>query len=164
MDQKEVLKLLEQNHIRYIYREHPPVYTMEEMRQLHLEHENGVALNLFLRDDKKRNYYLVSADGSARISLKALRHILGSRPLSFASENDLMRILGLPKGSVSTLGALNDTEHLCQTVIDIRFQNRLIGVHPLENTATVWMKGGDLFALLEKQGHNVRWADLNQIL
>lgn len=164
MDQKEVLKLLEQNHISYIYREHPPVYTMEQMRQLRLEHENDVALNLFLRDDKKRNYYLVSLDGNSHISLKALRHILGSRPLSFASENDLMRILGLKKGNVSALGALNDTDHLCQTVIDIRYQNRLIGVHPLENTATVWIKGSDLYALLEKYGHDVRWADLNQIL
>lgn len=164
MNRTEVLKLLDQNQIEYIYEEHPAVYTMEEMRQLHLEHESDVAINLFLRDDKKRNYYLLSADGSSHVSLKALRHILGSRPLSFASENDLMRILGLQKGCVTALGALNDTDHIARTVLDIRFQNRLIGVHPLENTATVWMKGTDLFGLLEKQGCDVRWADLNQII
>lgn len=164
MNREEILKLLENRNIDYIYAEHPAVFTMEEMRQLHLQHEDDVALNLFLRDDKKRNYYLISTDGNTHISLKALRHILGSRPLSFAGEYDLERITGLKKGSVSPLGILNDRDHLCQCFIDIRFENRLIGIHPLENTATVWMKGKDLFELLKKEGHTVSWADLNQML
>ena len=164
MNKTDVLALLKKEKTEFTLTEHPPVFTMEEMRQLHLEHEEDVAVNLFLRDDKKRNYYLVSADGKTRTDLKALRHILGSRPLSFASENDLKRILGLEKGNVCTFGILNDRDHRCEAVIDIRFQNRLIGIHPMENTATVFLKGSDLFALILKHGCRVRWADLNQIV
>ena len=64
--------------------------------------------NLFLRDDKKRHYYLVVVKKDKAVDLKGLRALLGSRPLSFASEQDLSRCLGLPKGAVTPLGILND--------------------------------------------------------
>jgi Ala-tRNA(Pro) deacylase len=32
----------------------------------------------------------------------------------------------------------------------------LIGLHPNDNTATIWMKATDLVKLLEEDGHTVR--------
>ena len=46
--------------------------------------------NLFVRDDKKRNYYLITVKGNKRIDLKEFRKKNETRPLSFASENDLL--------------------------------------------------------------------------
>jgi Ala-tRNA(Pro) deacylase len=164
MNKKELISLLEKEKIAFTCIEHPPVFTMEEMRQLNLPHTEDVPVNLFLRDDKKRNYYLVTMDPAGQTSLKAMRHILGSRPLSFASEKDLYEILGLEKGHVTPFGILNDTEKRSEAVIDIRFQNRPAGIHPLENTATVFLDGSDLYRFLEKQGCRIRWTDFRQIL
>ncbi|MBQ7992593.1 MAG: prolyl-tRNA synthetase associated domain-containing protein [Solobacterium sp.] len=164
IDREKLLRLLEKEKVAYTMEEHAPVFTMEEMRQLHLPHEKDVAVNLFLRDDKKRNYYLVTMDGSAKTDLKAMRHILGSRPLSFASESDLKKILNLEKGHVTPFGILNDEEKKAEAVIDIRFMKTQTGVHPMENTATVFLDGSDLYSFLEKQGCRVRWADFTQVL
>lgn len=164
MNRKEILKLLEKEKIDYICEEHPPVFSMEDVLALNLEHEKDFALTLFLRDDKKKNYYLLSADRSMKTDLKALKHILGTRPLSYASDRDFERILRLKKENVSLFGIFNDEEQSVEAVIDIRFQNRLIGLHPLVNTATVFLKGDDLFRLLQKKGIPVRWAEFRQLI
>lgn len=164
MNKKEILKLLEKEKIDYIYEEHPPVFSMEDLFSLNPEHGKDIALTLFLRDDKKKNYYLLSTDRSMKPDLKALKHILGTRPLSYASDRDFERILRLKKESASLFGIFNDEEQMAEAVIDIRFQNRLIGVHPLINTATVFLKGDDLYRLLQEKGISVRWAEFRQFI
>lgn len=164
MKRNDVLKLLDERKIAYRYQEHPAVYTMEEMHALHLEGEKSVAKNLFLRDDKKREYYLVSIGTDDSVDLKTLRQIIGSRPLSFASEKDLKKLLKLEKGSVTPLGLLNDSERKVHFLADIRFQNRMIGIHPMENTATVWMKTEDLMDLLAEHGSPVQFIQIRQLL
>ena len=59
MKRQEILALLDQKHISYELIEHPAIYTIEEGRAVHMPHSEDVAKNLFLRDDKKRNYYLL---------------------------------------------------------------------------------------------------------
>jgi hypothetical protein len=53
---------------------------------------------------------------------------------------------------------------MAEAVIDIRFQNRLIGLHPLINTATVFLEGDDLYRLLQEKGISVRWAEFRQFI
>ena len=53
-----------------------------------------VAKNLFLRDDKRREYYLVAVRQDKRVDLKALRRALGSRPLSFGRTRSLRSCWG----------------------------------------------------------------------
>ena len=108
--------------------------------------------NLFVRDDKKRAYFLVVAHGEKKVELKALQQKIGSRRLSFASEADLEAILGLLKGSVTPFGALHDETHRTTVLLDEAFRGGLIGVHPNENTATVWLQTEDLAALLRQHG------------
>ena len=160
MERKDILHLLDENGIVYRIVEHPAVFTMEEMHALHLEQEDAVARNLFLRDDKKRNWYLLVLHGDRPADLKELRHMLGSRPLSFASESSLNELLGLQKGAVTPLGVLNDKEHLVQVVFDEEYRHQTIGVHPDSNTATIWMNCDDLVRLLELSGSSVRWLDI----
>lgn len=164
MKKNDVLKLLDDRKIACRYQEHPAVYTMEEMHALHLEGEESIAKNLFLRDDKKREYYLVSIGTDDAVDLKTLRQVIGSRPLSFASEKDLKKYLKLEKGSVTPLGLLNDTERRVHFLADMRFQNHLIGIHPMENTATVWMKTEDLMDLLAEHGSPVQFIQIRQLL
>ena len=164
MNKDETLRFLKKKHIPFDLYEHEAVFTMEEMKQQNLPCEKDIAVNLFLRDDKKRNYYLITFTPEHRTDLNALRHIIGSRRLSFASENDLEKMLKLKKGNVTPLAALNDEEHTIHVFVDVRFKDRMIGVHPMENTATVYMKADDLFELLKDQGCDISWADFRQIL
>ena len=85
-----------------------------------------------------------------------------NRPLRFASENDLMDILGLIPGAVTPLGILNDEERKVQVFLDREFLEgrKLIGVHPNENTATVWLKTEDLLDIIKEHDNPVQVLEL----
>lgn len=72
-----------------------------------------------------------------------------------------MDILGLIPGAVTPLGLLNDREHKTTFWLDKSFLegSGLIGVHPNDNTATVWLKTQDLLRLLEENGTQVTLFD-----
>lgn len=144
--------LLDSRGIPYEAVEHPAVYTMDEMEALHLPGQDRVLKNLFLRDDKRRSYYLVSMAGDRTADLKALRHSIPSRPLSFASPRELDRFLHLEPGHVTPLAALNDESRTVTVVLDRDLAGRTVGVHPLENTATVFLALEDVQKLLEDHG------------
>ena len=161
MEKEQVLSLLEEKGISYRLIEHPAAHTIEEMDALGVENAQQIAKNLFLRDDKKRDYYLICLQKDKTADLKTLRQTLGCRPLSFASETDLQQYLALPKGAVTPLGALNDTTHR----VRLRFDRTLagfatVGVHPNDNTATVFLKLTDLMELLQGFGSDVELIDL----
>lgn len=134
---------------------------MEEMSKLNLEDDTEVVKNLFIRDDKKQNYYLILVKGDKRVNLKELRNNLGLRPLTFASEEDLEKYLGLKKGSVTILGILNDTEHKVKVLIDNDIKVfKEIGAHPNENTASIWLTLEDIEKILKLNNVNYNFIDL----
>ena len=59
---------------------------------------HGILKNLFVRDDKKRNYYLITVKGNKRADLKEFKIQNNLRPLSFASGQDLYNIMQLTPG------------------------------------------------------------------
>ena len=111
-------------------------------------------------DDKHQNFWLVTLPKDKKLNLKALRTQLGSRRLTFAAAEELDAMLNLPPGSVTPLGALNDSEGRVPVIIDSAFKERLIGVPLLTNTATIWLNGADLALLLTQQGHKINWLAL----
>lgn len=158
---EEVYKYLDSLNIKYKKVEHKAVFTMEEMSKLNLEDESEVVKNLFIRDDKKQNYYLILVKGDKRVNLKELRNNLGLRPLTFASEEDLEKYLGLKKGSVTILGILNDTEHKVKVLIDNDIKKfKEIGAHPNENTASIWLTLKDIEKILKLNNVCYNFIDL----
>lgn len=157
MNKEEIYTLLAAEQIRYEVTEHKAVYNMAEVAKIELPYPEADAKNLFIRDDKKRNYYLITVKGDKHINLKAFRQQNNTRPLSFASADDLMNMLGLIPGAVTPLGLLNDTAGRVQFWLDQAFLNApgLIGVHPNDNTATVWLKAEDLIHILRRHGTQV---------
>lgn len=156
MNQEEILKLLDEKKIEYTLVHHKAVFTIDEMNEVDVPNKDRIAKNLFLRDDKKRSYYLVSIEETKRADLKALRTLLSSRPLSFASEDDLVYILSLKKGEVTPFGLLNDKEHKAVFILDSYFEGGIIGIHPNDNTATVFLKTADLISILAGIGTKIR--------
>ena len=159
MTKQETYDYLVEHSVAYEITEHPAVYNMAEMAEVPLLYPDADAKNLFVRDDKKRHYYMITVQGDKRVDLKAFRKQHGLRNLSFASADDLMSILGLIPGAVTPLGLLNDQERKVELYLDAAF-SELIGVHPNDNTATVWMKTVDLIRMIEEHGNTVRVVDI----
>ena len=160
-EKKRILALLDEMKISYQLAEHPAVYTIEEMERLQIAHMDRVVKNLFIRDDKKRNYYLVMLKNDKNANLKELRSRINSKPLTFASEDDLKKYMGLSKGEVTPFGALNDTDNAVTVIIDKDLKKYdFIGVHPNDNTATVYISVDDLVKILDNKGQRVMFLEL----
>ena len=146
MNKQEIYAFLTAKGLWHEITEHRAVYTVAELSDIAVPYPEADAKNLFVRDDKKQNYYLITVKGNKRADLKAFRKANQTRPLSFAPESELLRILGLTAGSVTPFGILNDAK---------REAPGLIGVHPNDNTATVWLKAKDLAGIIQEHGNEL---------
>lgn len=162
MNKQEIYAFLKEKNLDFEITEHKAVYNMEELSEVELPYPEADAKNLFVRDDKKRNYYLITVKGDKRVDLKEFRRQHGTRALSFASADDLMALMGRIPGSVTPLGILNDEERRIEFYLDRDFlaEPGIIGVHPNDNTATVWLKTGDLIALISEHGNTVHSVEI----
>lgn len=141
--------------IKYELVEHPPVYTIEEMQRLDFPPQSTIAKNLFLRDAKGKRHFLLVADADANVDLRSLGEKLGTK-LSFASDDRLAKYLGLEKGAVSPFGLLNDQGQGVELYLDEKLRHSaLIGVHPNDNTATVFVSCKDLMKFVKDTGHDI---------
>ena len=164
MDKLAIYQFLGEQKIPYEKIEHPAVFNMEQLASIHLPHPEWDAKNLFVRDDKKRNYYLITVKGDKRVDLKEFRRQHALRALSFASAEDLLAVLGLIPGcrfsSARHSVDRNDIERRVHVYLDREFAGSKIGVHPNDNTATVWLQADDLLALLKQHGNEAVYTDL----
>lgn len=153
---QKVYDHLDKMGLKYQVSEHQAVYTIEEMESLGLDQLGAVVKNLFLRDAKGRRHFLVMLRQDKKADLKDLQQKIGSTSLRFASEERLGQYLGLTKGAVSPLGLLNDLENAVEVVMDqdLKAAN-LLGVHPNDNTATLWLTPGDLEKMMTEQGRTI---------
>ena len=163
MNKQDIYNYLKENNIWHEITEHKAVYNMAELAEVDTPYPEADAKNLFVRDDKKKNFYLITVRGDKRVNLKEFRKANGTRPLSFASGENLMDIMGLIPGAVTPLGILNDTEKKIHFYLDKHFLEEpgLVGVHPNDNTATVWLKTEDLIRIIEEHEHDVTLVSLD---
>ena len=160
MDKIEIYHYLDEQKIEHEITEHKAVFNMSELDSVKLPYPEWNAKNLFVRDDKKRNYYLITVKGDKRVDLKAFRRQHGLRALSFASAEDLSDIMKLIPGAVTPLGILNDTERRVQFFLDAEFAGNKIGIHPNDNTATVWMQADDLMKIIQNHGNAAEYTSI----
>ncbi len=162
MQKVDVYHYLDSRNIWHEITEHEAVYSMGELSSVTLPYPEADAKNLFVRDDKKQKYYLITVKGDKRVDLKAFRQRNHTRPLSFAAPEELRMMLGLVPGSVSPFGLLHDEQGRVEFFLDRAFLEApgLIGIHPNDNTATVWLKTADFIGLLEEAGHTAYLTEI----
>ncbi len=162
MNKQEIYDFIKEKNIWHEITEHKAVFNMAELAEIEVLYPEYDAKNLFVRDDKKRNYYLITVKGNKRVDLKEFRKNNATRPLSFASEQDLMSIMNLIPGAVTPLGLLNDNELKVILYLDKEFLNdkQIIGVHPNDNTATLWLKVTDLIDIIKEHGNQVNIVEI----
>lgn len=152
MNKEETIALLDTSGIKYERFDHRTVFTVDDGEGIEFPHPEAGTKNLFVRDDKKQHFYLITVCEHKRVDLKAFAAENGLRKLSFASEEDLWQYLALSPGSVSPLGLLSGNAAQVRFFLDADLRGSLVGAHPCENTATVYLSDSDLFSLLRGAG------------
>ena len=157
MDKNQIYNLIKEKGLWHEIEEHEAVYNMDDLAKIKVLYPEYDAKNLFVRDDKKRNYYLITVKGNKKVDLNKFKNEYNTRRLSFASPNDLANILKLIPGAVSPLGLLNDDELKVSFYIDETFlkNKKIIGIHPNDNTATLWLKTEDLINIIKEHGTEI---------
>ena len=162
MDQYTFVKeKLDELQIGYRIIEHPPATTTEEADR-YIEGEEGVKTKtLFLCNKKSRNYYLVVTDGAKAVDMKELEERIPTKGLHFCTEEKLMNKLGLPAGTVSIFGLLNNEEHDVEVILDREILSETyITFHPNVNTATAFITMEDMYRFFDTLGFEYRILDL----
>ena len=154
MSEKEFLAFLDANGFAYQRSEHPAVFTCAEA-ELHRADANSVSTkNLFLCDKKARRFFLAVTACEKTLKLDSLAAQLGVPNLRFASEENLMRLLGVTRGAVTMMGLANDTEHQVELWIDAEiWQAETFQSHPLVNTSTLVLSKPELERFFAWTGH-----------
>ncbi len=137
-NEKKVYNVLDKLEIKYTRYEHKPIFTIAEANKLNINISGQHCKNLFLRNRKGNEHYLVILDDSKKANLKELAAQIGSKSLSFASEKRLYKFLGLKPGSVSPFGLINDNKKDVVVLLDkdLIYSNSIC-FHPNVNTATI---------------------------
>jgi Ala-tRNA(Pro) deacylase len=152
--EQDFLDYLNANQFTYQRIEHPAVFTCAEADQYHAGVAAVSTKNLFLCDKKARRFFMVVTDCEKTVNLDELSSQLGVSRLRFGSEDNLGRLLGVSRGSVTIMGLVNDTGHQVELWIDSEiWKGENFLCHPLVNTATLIMTKAELERFLRLTGH-----------
>jgi Ala-tRNA(Pro) deacylase len=136
--------------------EHPPLFTVEQSKELRGDIPGAHTKNLFLKC-KKGTLWLVTAVESTAVDLKTLHTRLGCGRLSFGNAELLGEALGVQPGSVTPFAIINDTQNRVSVVLDeALFAYDRLNFHPLVNTATTGISKDGLLAFLADCKHSPR--------
>lgn len=131
--------------ISYQRTDHEATDTMEECNEIDSILGVVICKNLFLSNKQATKFYLLMMPGTKVFKTKEVSHQIGSTRLSFASPDDMMKLLGLEPGSVSIMGLMNDHDNAVQLLIDEDvLKDDYIGCHPCVNTSSLKIKTSDI--------------------
>lgn len=161
-NRQRVYDYLDQLDFAFSVTEHPAVFSIDEMKGLGISLKGDVCKNLFLRDSAGKRHFLVTLPNDKVVPLKTLQQKLGTSRLSFASPERLAKYLKLVQGEVTPFGLLNDEERGVELVFDAALEeNPCLGVHPNDNTATVWISFNDLYRAVKAHGNRIHIVSLD---
>lgn len=160
MTEEQFLEFLRDHDFELRRTEHPAVFTCAEA-ELHRPDLHAVSTkNLFLCDKKARRFFLAVTACEKTVKLDELAAQLGVPHLRFGSEENLQRLLGVTRGSVTMMGLANDTEHQVELWIDSEiWQGEMFMSHPLVNTATLVFTKPELERFFALTGHTLHIFD-----
>ncbi|ESQ85646.1 DNA-binding protein [Asticcacaulis sp. AC466] len=142
---------------------HEAVFRVGEGDDIKSQLPGAHTKNLFLKDDKGQ-LWLISAEQTTQINLKALPKIIGSGRLSFGSEERLHAALGVRPGSVTALGLINDPHHRVKFILDKALADAdIVNFHPLTNTATTSLSQADFRTFIASLGRDLVVIDFTAI-
>ncbi len=160
--ENRVYAALAQLEIPFTRVDHEAAFTMEDCAAISAALEVHICKNLLLTPRNRSAFYLLCLPAEKSFSTKDFSKLIGSSRLSFASEEDLVALLGCHAGSASVLGLMNDTEHRVTLAIDRAVaEDEWFGCHPCKNTSSLRLKTRDVLEkFLPATGHEAVIVDL----
>ena len=142
--------------------DHEAAFTMEDCAAISETLDVSICKNLLLTPRNRSAFYLLCLPADKPFSTKDFSKLIGSSRLSFATEEDLIGLLGCHTGSASILGLTNDTDHRVTLAIDRAVaEDEWFGCHPCKNTSSLRMKTRDVLdKFLPATGHEAVIVDL----
>jgi Ala-tRNA(Pro) deacylase len=149
---KNVYRILHELNISFDYLEHPPAPTIEIAKQYWAGTNAQHCKNLFFRNHKGNKHYLVIFDCDQQMGIHSIEQMLKQGKLSFASEERMMKYLGLKPGSVSPFGLIYDADSHVHVYIDETLKNaERLSFHPNDNTASLILTFSDFIKFLDSR-------------
>lgn len=162
-NESALFDLLDEQGISHETREHPPIFTVEDGKELKAGLPGGHTKNLFLKD-KAGQFVLVCALASTTVRLNKLHRVLETKRLSFGSENALWDCLGVRPGSVTLFSVLNDSEGKVRLVLDkALFGSERVWFHPMRNTASTAISSSDVLSFCEAADQRPTVIDFSEL-
>jgi len=166
-----VLRYLDANGIAYEVYHHPEGKTIEEAKQYWHDDGSVHCKNIFLRNHKGNQHYLVCFHCDHDLDIHDLEQRLKAElmsqgfnspgKLSFASPERMERYLGLEPGSVSPFGLINDAEHHVILFLDECLQQATsLSFHPNDCRGTVVISAPMFARYLSLLGNTFRYMKL----
>lgn len=151
---QKLLQLLDMQGIEYRYISHPAMNTVSDSKRHALKLPAQLLKNMLLKNSNGRHFYLYILDGEKRADLRALSRETGDSRLSLATPDELKQLMGVGAGEVTPFALINDCERKIKVLIDASIdEHRLLGFHPLVNTATVCISLSALYQFLNNGAH-----------
>ena len=169
--QERVLRYLTEHDVPFTTYNHPEGKTIEEAKRYWHDDGSVHCKNIFLRNHKGNQHYLVCFDCEHDLYIHDLEHRLKAElmaqglnspgKLSFASPERMMRYLGLEPGSVSPFGLINDTENHVILFLDENLKKAAsLSFHPNDCRGTVVISAEAFARYLSVVGNTVRYLPL----
>ena len=160
-EQEKVLNTLQNLGISFEIHEHPPVPTIEEAKKYWKGIDATHCKNLFFRNHKGNRHFLVILEHSQALDIHDLEKRLKQGKISFASDQRMMKYLGIIPGSVSVFGLINDLEKHVHVFLDENLKHsERISFHPNINTASVILSYKDFEKFLVWTGNTYEYLKL----
>jgi Ala-tRNA(Pro) deacylase len=147
--------------IPFDYYVHPPAATIEEASKYWKDIEATHCKNLFFRNHKGTRHYLVIIEHSRDLDIHDLEQRLRQGKLSFASDQRMLKYLGLTPGSVTPFGLINDREKHVHLFLDENLKSsQKISFHPCINTASLVIPFSGFMKFLDHAGNTYEFLKL----
>lgn len=172
---RRTLDFLTEHGIGYELYTHPPLPTVKAALEYWKDVDATHCKNLFFRNHKGNRHYLVVLECHKELDIHGLEHLLHQGKLSFASEERMLRCLGLRPGSVSPLGLINDigiagtadpkelfdNGHRVKLFLDSDLKkSEKLSFHPCENTSGAVISNPDFMKFLGIWDGETEWIDI----
>ena len=169
--EETVLSYLREHDIPFTNYNHPEGKTIEEAKRWWHDDGSVHCKNIFLRNHKGNQHYLVCFHCDHDLDIHDLERRLKERlqsqgkascgKLSFASQERMIKYLGLEPGSVSPFGLINDTEnHVLLFLDDVLQSAETLSFHPNDCRGTVVISRTDFERYLAAVGNTYEYMQL----
>lgn len=159
--ERNVFSLLDKLKISYQYVTNDAVETMDECVEIDRALDCEVRKSILLTNKKHTTFFLVVLPADKNLDVKQLEVKIGISGLSFATGEEMEKILKVSPGSLTVLSVISDLDDYVQVILDKEVDSSLyFACNTTTNERHIKMKTSDLLRYLKQVHHRVKVVEL----